>query len=407
MNWGVSGTALPGRGVSRATVGDGPGRPWARRGGRIPAALGAVGGYLALRVLASVSYACCVAVFGRYGGRTLFTPEDSGWYRIIAEHGYDQALGVRYHGSVYGFFPLYPLVMRYGSDATGLSVDQVGLAVTWLAAAAAAWAAYELGARLRSPRTGMLLACLWALVPSAVVESVMYADTLSIALAAWALLAMLRRRWLTAGVLGALAGSARPTTVAAAAVVSLAAFAAYARPAEGRERSWRMLAAGLLAPAGAAAFLTYVAVRGSSAKAYVNDQAAGWGNHPDYGISTLRHLYAGLGFTGDPAYRTPAAVISTVVILAVPVLIGIQIRQRQPWPLIAYTVLLTLVVYGDDHFYTTTPREVLPLLPVLLAPAALLERIRRRTALVGLLAVLAAASGWYACYVPVMTGPVP
>lgn len=378
----------------------GGGRPaWWRS---IRAAMPALGAFLTLRVISSMSYAACVGLLGRYGGRTLFTPEDSGWYRLIALHGYDAPLGRRYHGSVYGFFPLYPALLRYGADVSGLTVDQVGLAVTWLAALATAWALFVLGARLRSPRVGVLLACLWALAPAAVTESVMYADTLAIALSAWALVMLLRRAWLTAGVLGLLAGLARPTSAVVALLVLIAAAVEVWR----RQATWRSRLAGAVAPLGFLGFMGYVAERGGTVKAYVVAQREGWGNHPDYGVSTFQHLYAGLGFTGDPVYRSAAAVISTAVILAVPVLIGLQLRQRQPWQLVVYTLMITAMVYGDDHFYTTTPREVLPLFPLLLVPATALARIRGRVVPVGLL-LLAVAAGWYACYVPIMTGPVP
>lgn len=368
-------------------------------------ALPAVAGYAALRIVSMGAYAALVDVLGRYGQRSLLTPVDSGWYRLIAVHGYSLPASRGYSGSVFGYFPLYPVLMHYGALATGLSVEAVGLAVTWLAALAGAWALFEIGARLRSPRTGVLLAALWAVAPAAVTESIAYADTLAIALSAWSLYALLRRSWLAAAVLAALAGFTRPTAVAAAAAVSLAALAAIVHGEPGG-RGWRVWAAGLLAPAGTAAFVAYVAVRTGRLDGYLIAQQQGWQTHPDGGVSTAKRLLAGLVMT-DPVYRSAPAIISTIVLIAVPVLIAIQIKQRQPWPLIVYTVVVAGLVYGDQHLYTTSPREMLALFPLLLPAARALDRIGSTRWLVVLLAVLGLASAWYGAYAMIMQGTVP
>jgi hypothetical protein len=365
-------------------------------------ALPTLGAYTSVRATSVLTYALLGSLLGRYAvgggsGRTLLTPEDSGWYRLIAQNGYDRSLSAHYIGSVYGFFPLYPFLMRLGHDATGLSVDVVGLGVTWIAAEAAAWALFEIGRRLYGARVGLALACLWAVVPGAVTESIMYADTLAIALGAWALYALLERRWLTAGALALLAGATRPTAIVGCLVV----VAAVALQARTSLRAWT---AALLAPAGAAAFLGYVALRDRRADGYLAEQRAGWGNRFDFGVGTLKHLVDGLHFSG--AYASADAVFATLTLVAVPILLAVQARSRQPWVLKAYCLGLVVMVYGDDHFYTTTPRELLPLFPLLIPLARVLARMRRPVVPIVLIALLAVASGWYAGYIEVMSGPV-
>ena len=331
-------------------------------------------------------------------GRPLFTAVDGGWYHLIATYGYNTEVASHYFGSVFGFFPLYPELMHYGSDVTGLPVNVVGLIVTWLSAAAAAWGLFELGRLLYDARTGVVLAALWAVAPSAIIESMLYADTLAVALSIWALYALLRRWWLTAGICAALAGLTRPTASAVVVVVCVAALIAVVR----RQDGWRPWVGALLAPTGLVAFFAYVAVRTKSLTGYFKEQRQGWGSYFDEGRSTFSRLAHGL--TLSHGYGTEAKAITTAVLVLVPIMIIVQIRSRQPWQLIAYTLITCIVVYGTVHIYTTSPRELLSLFPLLLPPAVYLAKPERRVLAYSLLAVLAVASGWYAGYVTVMTG---
>src|SRR6266567_4151203 len=101
-----------------------------------------------------------------------------------------------------------------------------------------------------------------------------------------------------------------------------------------------------------------------------------------------------------PGYQNYPTLITTAVVLAVPVLIVLLIMQRAPWPLICYTVVLAGLVYASIHVYTVVPREFLALFPLLLPAASALARAERRPAVYLLLASLAVGAGWYACYIP-------
>lgn len=371
---------------------------------RIRAALGrawpALAVYLAVRVVSCVVYAVLTEAFGAkaHRGRPLFTAVDGGWYHLIATYGYDTQVAAHYYGSVFGFFPLYPGLMHYGADVTGLPVNVVGLIVTWLSAAAAAWGLFELGRLLHDARTGVMLAALWAVAPSAIIESMLYADTLAVALSVWALYALLRRWWLTAGICAALAGLTRPTASAVVVVVGLGAILAVVR----RQDGWRPWVGGLLAPTGLVAFFVYVASRTNSITGYFKEQREGWGSYFDAGRSTFSRLAHGLILSHG--YATEARIITTVVLVLVPVMIVVQIRTHQPWQLIAFTVISCIVVYGTVHIYTTSPRELLPLFPLLLPPAVYLAKPDRRVMAYSVIGILAVTSGWYAGYVTVMTG---
>lgn len=388
------------RAESAAAAGSAGGRFRARARAALGRAWPALALYLAIRVVSSVGYAVLTELFGAkaHRGRPLFTAVDGGWYHLIATYGYNVEVSAHYYGSVFGFFPLYPELMHYGSDVTGLPVNVVGLIVTWLSAAAAAWGLFEVGRLLYDARTGVVLAALWAVVPSAIIESMLYADTLAVAFSVWAVYAVLRRWWLTAGVCAALAGLTRPTASAVVAVVALAALVAVVR----RQDGWRPWAGGLLAPAGLVAFFAYVAVRTNSVTGYFKEQKEGWGSYFDFGRSTFSRLAHGLLLSHG--YATEAKIITTAVLVLVPILIVVQILNHQPWQLIAYTVISCVVVYGTVHIYTTSPRELMPLFPLLLPPAVYLAKPERRVLAYSVLGVLAVASGWYAGYVTVMTG---
>jgi hypothetical protein len=359
----------------------------------------AIAVYLAIRIVSTLVFWALSDGHG-YAQRGLFVFVDSGWYRLIATHGYDTHVPGVTFGSPFPFFPLFPGLMRLGSTVTGLSVDIVGVAITWAAAVAAAWALFELGRHLRDARTGLLFAALWAVMPSAVIEGASYADTLAIALSAWALYALLRRWWITAAVLACLAGLTRPTANAVVLTVCLAALPAIVRRGQG----WRPWVALLVPPLGPLAYLGYVAVRMGSLSGYLKAQKQ-WGTGFSNIQSVLYRIHQGL--LGHGSYSGAAYRITTVVILVVPVMIVIMLVQRLPWELVCYTIVLAAIVYASIHVYPVVPREFLALFPILLPVASALAKVRRPGALPVILGVLALAAGYYACYVPVMLGAIP
>src|SRR5690606_36045782 len=154
-------------------------------------------------------------------------------------------------------FPLYPGLIALLDPVLPGGPQAAGLAISWLAGPAAAWGLFAIGAHLRDRRTGVLLVALWAVLPHAVVQSMLYTETLFTALAAWSLYALLRRRWLTSGALCLAAGLLRPTAGALVLAVGLAALAAVWRRRDG----WRPWVAGLIAPLGLLGYLGWVAHR--------------------------------------------------------------------------------------------------------------------------------------------------
>jgi hypothetical protein len=367
--------------------------------------------YLAVRLIGTLVYALLSSGHG-YAARGMFVFVDSGWYQKIAERGYDTKISPSL--SPFAFEPLYPGMMALGHAVTGLSVTAVGLTITWLAAVACSWALYELGRLLRDARTGLLFAVFWALLPSAVIQGSLYADTLAICLSAWALYALLRRSWLTAGVLACLAGATRPTADAIVLTVCLAAVVDFARlrgwigsragAADdiGASFGWRPWAAFVIAPIGAVGFLAYVAYRVGSISGYMSAQKK-WGTGFGNAGQVFHRIKSGVEGAAH-GYDNGQAHITTAVLLTVPILVVVMLIQRQRWEVVCYTLVVAAIVYTAIHDYTVVPREMLAAFPVLLAPAGWLARVRRPWIVWLVIAVLAVAAGWYAHFIPVDGG---
>ena len=250
------------------------------------AAAPALAGYVAARALGLVVLWIMARHFGEHVP-SLLGRFDGRWFIDIAEHGYDTSLTHRANGSLVNtnvvFFPGYPYLIDAVSAVTGLSVLWAGIVTSWLAGIAAAWGIFAVGDLVYGRRTGVVLAVLWGIQTHAIVESMVYSESLFTALCAWSLYALLRRQWLTAGTLCLLAGTTRAAAGVLVAVVVVAAVIA-------RREGWRPWVAALLAPLGLLAYLAWVghALHRWDGWFYMQDK--GWHLHFDGGWATLHTL---------------------------------------------------------------------------------------------------------------------
>ncbi|MFC8790289.1 hypothetical protein [Streptomyces cinereoruber] len=353
----------------------------------------ALGGYAATRAIGLVVLAIAAAATGEDGLHRLKGRWDSVWYVRIAEHGYGYET-VLPNGDVHSdlaFFPLLPLLERALSAVLPLDAAGAGLLVSWTAGLVAAWGIFKCGAHALGPRTGVLLAVLWGVYPTAFVQSMAYTETLFTALAAWSLYAVLRDRWILAGLLCAAAGLTRPTAVALIAALGITALAALVRD---RRLPARTVAGVLLAPLGWLGYIVYVGVRQDSPTAYFEVQAA-WGNSIDGGLALARFV-AGLPWPAALGLTAALALLAWLVVLCV--------RQRQPLPLLVYTIGVVLVSLVGAAYFGSRPRLMMPAFGLLLPPAAALARIRPRAA-APVLAGLALASAAYGAFTLLGSGP--
>lgn len=353
----------------------------------------ALGGYVATRLLGLAALAVVAGAMGKDGMHRLTGRWDAVWYTRIAEHGYGHQVTLP-NGAVHAdlaFFPLFPALERAVSTVLPVDAGTAGLLVSWAASLAAAWGVYAVGAHVAGPRTGVVLAVLWGVYPTAFVQSMAYTETLFTALAAWSVLAVLRDRWVLASVLCVFAGLTRPTAAALIAAIGIAAVVTVVR--ERRLRA-RVAAGTLLAPLGWLGYVVYVGVRQGSATAYFDVQAA-WGNSIDGGVALARFI-AGLPWPAALGLCLALALLGWLVVLCV--------RQRQPLPLLVYTVAVVVISLVGAAYFGSRPRLMMPAFGLLLPPAAALARLRARTA-VPVLAGLALASAVYGAFTLLGSGP--
>jgi hypothetical protein len=355
----------------------------------------ALGLFLAARLLGGAAVVLAAWAAGRNPFALLGRSWDSLWYLGIAAHGYGHTLYFRpdiVHSDL-AFFPLYPALVRAVTTVTPLAGGTAGLIVSWLAAAAAACGVYAVGARLHGRAVGTALVLLWGLLPHSVVLSMAYTEPVLTAFAAWALYAVLTRRWVWAGTLALAAGLARPNGFAVAAAV-LAAAAAEVVRRRGRV-AHRLWTGAALAPVGWVAYVLWVGRRkGDLLGGYFEVQRL-WGSRFDFGRGSLQFMHR-LLLRGD-RFVFP---MTMVIVAAAVVLFALLLADRAPLPLVVYGGVLLLVTVGGSGFFESKPRFLLPAFPLLLPLARALVRTararpRHATVVVGALAGLSFCYGAY------------
>ncbi|KUN76305.1 glycosyltransferase family 39 protein [Streptomyces griseoruber] len=333
---------------------------------------------------------------------------DGWWYLQVAEKGYDpRPLQPLAPGGLFtvqqnsvAFFPLYPGLIRGVSEITGLGLYGSAILVSVVASFVAAAGIYAVVAALAGVRAGTIAAGLWAVVPGAGVEWAVYSESVFVAIAAWCCYCVMRKRWVAAGLLAFLAGLNRPTSAALIGAVGLAAIVTLARRESRREQGiagpvYAMVAA----PLGLLTYVAWVGLSMGDLTAYFTLQREGWAHYFDFGKYTLDVL--GNTAVGHNAYLFAFSVpdlLGVQIVLALPFLIALMLRKRPPLVLVAYALASIVTVLGTQQMFGNTGRYLLPVFPLLLAPAAALSRLKWPSLAV-FFATASLASGWYAHYV--------
>ncbi|MFE7842284.1 glycosyltransferase family 39 protein [Streptomyces sp. NPDC057474] len=366
-------------------------------------------GYAAVRALGLVALAVWSAARDKSALTLLSARWDSLWYTRVAELGYGYEVRLP-NGDVHSnlaFFPLLPWLERAVSALTPLSYAHAGLVVGTLASLAAAWGIFAVADHVHGRRAGICAVLLWAVLPVGIVQSMAYTESLFTALAAWSLYAVLTGRWVTAGVLAALAGTTRPVGLAVVAAVWAAAIASYVRdrghepaPPFVRNRSaeasngahlWPRALGMLLAPLGAAGYVLWVGHRTGKGPLGYLDVQAGWRNGFDGGYAFAR-------FVADKFTSFPSAPAGIGLIIGVALLIWLYVvcvRQGQPLPLLVYAGVVTALALCASSYFGSKPRLLMPAFPLLfpLARALAGARTPRSAAILGAVAVVSAIYG--------------
>jgi hypothetical protein len=322
--------------------------------------------------------------------RWYYGNKDSGFYLGIAEHGYAWSLHAP-HSSVRqsgwgAFFPLFPLAIRLVSYLTFGYYIAAALIVVVLSGAASALGVWALAARVCDRKVADRAVVLYCLFPGAMTFGLLYSEPLGIALSAAALLALLARRWVLAGIIGALCTAERPDLVVIAAVLGLAALhAVWTR------REWRALLAPALAPLGVLAYFGYLGHRYRDYAFWFQLEQRGWHAHFDGGVHTFQVLTWQLpGISKYPVYNV---IIIAVAVFAVAG-IGLMIWARLPVPLTIFSILVLLAVITASS-PGVKPRLVWTAFPIFIGAAAKLPKVIFWPLVILSAAVLVYLIGWW------------
>ncbi len=200
---------------------------------------------------------------------------DTDFYHQIATVGYRWDPSAFLHQNVV-FFPLYPLLMRWGGALLGGHPLLAGTVISLAAFAGAIALLYRMTVLELGEEKAWPVILLLSTYPFALFYSVVYTESLFLFLTVGAFYAMRRRSLLLAALAGFAAGLTRPNGFwLAVPLLWLATRGAEGRGGRGGREVPAILAA--LAPlAGVAIFSAYLSVRFGDALAWMHGQAA-WG----------------------------------------------------------------------------------------------------------------------------------
>jgi hypothetical protein len=329
------------------------------------------------------------------------TAWDGTWYLKIAARGYDlgavpDAQGHPNPFTARAFFPAYPFLTHWLAECTGLGLTAAALAVSVISGLFAAYGLARLGRLVRggSPRAGYLLVGLFAAAPMGIVLSMTYTEALFCALAAWALVGVLERRWVLAGTCCAAAGFVRSSALALVVAIVLAALVCLVQ----RREDWRPAAAMALAPTGLAGYLWWTGLRVhpdagliERLRTWSELEWQGWATEFDGGAATWRFL--GQALVSD----TGMSLLVVGVILGTVVLLGVGLWRRLEWPLLSYAAMIMVMCLGSSSLMHAKPRFLLPAFTLLIPVAIGLSNRRTGTAVLTVVGA-AVVSAWFGAY---------
>lgn len=296
---------------------------------------------------------------------------DSYWYEQAAQHGWPQAVPPDIGGhagfSTLAFFPAFPELIRavhlvlpvswHTATAGAELLSEIFMVVAFWALAREIWDDDIAG-------RATLLLCFF---PGAFVFALEYAEPLFLACSMVALLALYKRRWITAGVFAALATVGRPSGVA---LIACCAWAALWAIQERRE--WRSLVAVVIAPVGVVGWFVYLWLYTGVPLIWLQEERRAWGERSDpLAVVKLVHDWVNEpgGLFTNPNYFLTVG--GTILALA---LLGVLIWVRPPGTLTVFTGVI-LIVSITSLTLGLRPRFVLTAFPLLMTLAVRLKGV--------------------------------
>ena len=302
----------------------------------------------------------------------VLTSWDGLWYMDIVRHGYprDVPANVTYHvdEARAAFFPLFPMLGRAADVVLPGGDSFAVLTLNTVLGFIAVVLIGLLGARLYGERVGRTTTTLVALFPGSFVLTFAYSESLMLALAAAAMLCLLDRRWLLAGVFAALTTATRPNGLAIVVACAVAAVIAIRE-----DRDWRALSSVLLAPIGFIAFQIWLGQHTGEAGVWFRVQREAWGEGASFGWTAIKNTAEAI----TQPLTSPTDTVTAVSVVATVVLLWMAWKARLPAWMTAYswTVIALMLVPAT---VTARPRFIYTAFPLLIGAAVWFEH-RHRT----------------------------
>jgi hypothetical protein len=258
---------------------------------------------------------------------------DGGWYQRIITLGYETSVppvhGPGAQTSIV-FFPGFPLLARGLRWLTGLSPEWSAILVSLVFGWVATVLLWQLTRHLVDEAAAHRAAGLFVFFPAAAVLSMGYSESVFLVGAIGCMYALLQRRWLLAGLAGALASGTRITGYALVLCCALAAVQAVRA-----RREWRALVAPAIAPLGTLGYFAYLQVHSGHWDNWFQTEQRGWDQRFDLGLTLLRR-FPDLLHPGDHLQ-----IVSTYLTLAFfLVVLVVLIRSDLPRLLSVYSVVV-------------------------------------------------------------------
>ena len=296
--------------------------------------------YLASRALTWATLGI-TSIFTHVGVRGEIDRWDSRWFIRAAQFGWPTQLP-HHNGHVaantIAFLPAFPLSFRWLSHLTGLSLLTAGVIVTsvsGLTAMVGVWLLIRAYADEHAADRGTLML---AVFPGSFVLSLVYSEGLVLTFVAFGLLALMRKRWVLAGVLGMLATATTP--IALAFEVSCL-WCAYREVT--KDRNWRSLVAPVLTPLGFLSYQVWLWFHTGSVSAWRLTERGGWKSYPSlvYAAHTV-----GV-FLKDPiaTNKTDDLLFVCTVVTVIAAVIAIRSRLPMPMPMLLYGLVAAGIAF--------------------------------------------------------------
>lgn len=342
---------------------------WRRTGSDKPATLGLTRGVdweaVALVTFAGSAIRLLFLSVMAHANQTTLADELGAWdteyYLAIAKDGYFDAdihpEGPPHHHTL-AFFPAIPMMIRAVHSATMMPPAFAGFALNFVFLFIATAAVFALAHRMKASRFeafvgAMVVTC----APLTIVFHMPYTEALFMALSFWALVAMVDKRWIVAGIFVTLTGFVRLTAVDLIAVFGLMVLL----QARKDWKAWVALAVSALPIAG---YLGWANRHLVDMGGYFGIQAEFWNSQFDYGVRSVTWVIERM-LTGEDL----ASMFAATSMVVVPLLVAVT-WKRVPWPVWFFGAAIAANVLLSDGIMSSRPRLLLPtailLLPVVI-----------------------------------------